>query len=120
MIRIKHMKYTIDAQGKKLGRVASQAASHLIGKSSTSFARNAVADARVEVINASKLDISSKKKSTDIYVTYTGFRGGLNEETLGHLIDRAGASEALRRAIYRMLPKNKLQDKRIKNLIIKE
>ena len=113
------MKYTIDAQGKKLGRIASEAAAILMGKNSTSFAKNEVIDSKVEIINTGNADISTKKKEKDVYVTYTGFRGGLNKETLGHLIARRGVKEVFERAVSRMLPNNKLRDKRMKNLIIK-
>lgn len=114
------MKYTIDAQGKKLGRIASEAASMLMGKKSVTFAKNTVQDVKVEISNASKTDISALKKTRDIYVTYTGSRGGLNKESLGHLIDRRGMGEVYRRAVKRMLPDNKLRDIRMKNLIIKD
>ena len=114
------MKYIINAQGKKLGRVASEAASVLMGKNSVSFAKNVTANVQVEINNASHADIIAHKKGSDVYVTYTGSRGGLNKETLGQLIDRRGFPEVFRRAVYRMLPNNKLRDKRMKNLIIKE
>lgn len=114
------MKYSIDAQGKKLGRVASEAASVLMGKNSPSFAKNKVAETKVEISNVKLADISAEKKIKDVYVTYTGSRGGLNSETLAALIARRGYSEVFRRAIYRMLPDNKLRDKRMLNLTIKE
>lgn len=114
------MKYTIDAQGKKIGRIASEAAASLMGKKSATFARNKVSQVTVEIVNAAKTDMSAKKKANDIYVTYTGHRGGLNEESLGELIERRGMEEVYRRAIRRMLPDNKLRDLRMKNLIIKE
>jgi large subunit ribosomal protein L13 len=114
------MKYTIDAQGKKIGRIASQAAAALLGKNSPDFAKNKVNEGQVEIVNASGIDLSSKKKSGDVYVTYTGHRGGLNSESLGELIDRRGMAEVFRRAVKRMLPDNKLRDRRMKNLIIKE
>lgn len=114
------MKHTIDAQGKRIGRIASQAASLLMGKASTAFQKNTVSATKVEIINASKVDITAKKKTDDIYVTYTGFRGGLNSESLGALIKRRGMDEVFRRAIMRMLPRNRLRDERIKNLIVKE
>jgi large subunit ribosomal protein L13 len=114
------MKYTIDAQGKRIGRVASEAASILLGKNSTAFAKNKVIDAKVEIVNAKKTLITAVKKTKDRYVTYTGHRGGLNSETLGELIARRGMKEVYRRAIYRMLPNNKLRDKRIQNLTITE
>ena len=114
------MKYTIDAQNKKIGRIASQAASYLMGKNSTSFAKNVVAENKVEIINVNLVDATVLKKSKDRYITYTGHRGGLKDETLGELIIRRGMSEVFRRAVYRMLPNNKLRDRRIKNLIVKE
>ncbi|MEN9913206.1 MAG: hypothetical protein RLY66_614 [Candidatus Parcubacteria bacterium] len=114
------MKYTIDAQGKKIGRIATQAAAFLLGKSMTSFTKNTVADAQVEIINAAKADVTARKKTNDTYVTYTGFRGGLETETLGELIKRRGMTEVFRRTVYRMLPNNRLRDVRIKNLSIKE
>ena len=114
------MKYTLDAQGKKIGRIASEAAALLMGKSTVTFTKNTVADVSVEINNAGKADVSAVKKIKDIYVTYTGFRGGLKKESLGHLIERAGMKEVLERAIYRMLPNNKLRDVRFKNLTITE
>lgn len=114
------MKFTIDAQGKKLGRIASQAASILLGKNSAEFSKNKVIDAKVEIMNAAKTDISALKKSRDSYVTYTGFRGGLYKETLGELIIRKGMKDVYEKAILRMLPNNKLRKQRMKNLTIKE
>lgn len=112
------MKHTIDAQGKKIGRIASEAAACLMGKKSASFARNTVADVKVEISNASRADVTAHKRTSKVYVTYTGYRGGLNKEKLGERIDRRGMGEVLRTAIYRMLPNNKLRDRRIKNLTI--
>jgi len=114
------MKYTIDAQGKKIGRVASDAAAHLMGKHSPAFAKNVVTEDQVEIINVSKADVSANKKTKDKYVTYTGFRGGLNSESLGELINRKGMTEVFKRAVTRMLPPNKLRTPRMKNLTIKE
>ena len=91
-----------------------------MGKKSTSFARNNVAEVKVEINNTAKADIMAKKKIGDVYITYTGHRGGLNSETLGELIARRGTAEVFKRAVYRMLPDNKLRDLRMKNLIIKE
>jgi len=114
------MKHTIDAQGKKIGRVASQAAHILLGKHSPTFAKNKVSADTVEIVNASKVDVTLKKKTDDLFVTYTGFRGGLKSESLGELIKRRGMTEVFRRAVTRMLPSNRLRDDRIKNLTVKE
>lgn len=114
------MQHIIDAQGKKIGRVASQAAAMLLGKDSPSFAKNTVAARKVEIVNVSGADVTARKKEADTYVTYTGHRGGLENESLGELISRRGMKEVFRRAVYRMLPNNKLRDKRMHNLVIKD
>lgn len=110
--------YTIDAQGKKMGRVAAEAASILMGKNTPTYARNIVPEVKVAIVNCAKADIDTKKKADKKYVTFTGFRGGINTETLGDLIDRKGADEAFRRAVYRMLPSNSLRKSMMKNLTI--
>lgn len=111
--------FTIDAKGKRLGVIATEAASYLIGKNRTDFARNTVAPVTVEIINASKLDIS-EKRATEIYQSYSGYPGGLKKETLEHLRTRLGIAEPIRRTVSGMLPKNKLRTQRLKNLIISE
>jgi large subunit ribosomal protein L13 len=114
------MEYTIDAQGKSLGRVATEVASILMGKNTTSFARHIAPDVTVRIVNASKATISDKKKGEKVYTRYSGYPGGLKSETLGHVIDRKGYSEAFRRAIKGMLPKNRLQPVMLKHLTIEE
>jgi large subunit ribosomal protein L13 len=114
------MNYTIDAQGKKMGRVASEAANYLMGKNSVKFARNKAPEVQVSIINCSKAYIDAKKKQDKKYVTFTGFRGGINTEKLGDLIERKGTSEAFKRAVYRMLPSNSLRKTMMKNLTITE
>jgi large subunit ribosomal protein L13 len=114
------MKFTIDAQGKRIGRVASAAAARLMGKHTPAFQKNTVVADQVEIVNASKTDMTAVKKQNDAYVTYTGHRGGLESETLGELIARRGMKEVYTRAIGRMIPRNKLHKARMKNLIIKD
>lgn len=114
------MKHVIDATDKTLGRVAAEAARILLGKHRVDFIKNKVLDDEVSVINCSKAKILAKKKSDFVYTTYTGHRGGLKNESLGNLIDRKGVTEAFKRAIGGMVPKNKLYKQRIKNLTIKE
>ncbi len=112
--------YTIDARDKKLGRIASEAAACLMGKKTTAFSKNTAIPMEVRIINAKLTNISAHKKTTAEYVTYTGFRGGLNTEKLGDLITRRGMEEVYKRAVYTMLPKNRLRDDRMKNLTITE
>lgn len=110
----------IDAKGKKLGRIASQAASFLIGKNLTSQQRNAIPDVSVKVANVSKLQIDHKKKKEKSYASFSGYPGGLKKENMEKLIARKGFGEILKLAIYGMLPSNKLRSKMMKNLIITE
>lgn len=111
--------YTIDATGKRLGVVATEAAKVLLGKTDVDFAKHTVASVTVTISNASKLDISEKRK-TEVYQTYSGYPGGLRSETLDHLGTRRGYAEVLRRTIGGMLPNNKLKKPMLKNLVITE
>jgi large subunit ribosomal protein L13 len=112
--------HTIDATGKRLGTVATEAAKVLLGKDQADFAKHLVSEVTVTITNAGKLDISEKKKKDEVYQTYSGYPGGLRSETLGHLGDRRGYAEALGRSISGMLPNNKLKKPMLKNLIITE
>ncbi len=111
--------HTIDAKGKRLGILATEAAMVLNGKDSADFARNLIADVTVTITNVSKLDIPEKKK-IEIYQSYSGYPGGRKTETLGHLADRRGYAEVVRRTIGGMLPNNKLKKQLLKRLIISE
>jgi large subunit ribosomal protein L13 len=113
-----NMIHTIDAQGKKLGRVASEAATYLMGKRTVTFARNKVSSVQVKIVNATKVAIDVKKMDDKKYVTYTGFRGGIYSEKLSELVARKGVKEAFERAVYRMLPSNSLRKQMMKNLTI--
>ncbi|MEX0918163.1 MAG: uL13 family ribosomal protein [Candidatus Paceibacterota bacterium] len=111
--------YVIDATGKRLGKIATEAASVLNGKNSAQFAKNVVAPVVVKIENASKMDINEKRQ-TEIFQTYSGYPSGQRSETLIHLATRLGYAEVLRRTIKGMLPKNKLQKLRLQNLIVTE
>lgn len=113
-------KFTIDVQGKKLGRVASEIAAILIGKNSADFQKNQVADVKVEVVNASKMDITEKKARTKVYAHYTGFPGGLRKATLEEMAVKKGYAAVLENAITGMIHNNKLKKIIVKNLTIKE
>jgi large subunit ribosomal protein L13 len=106
----------IDATNKKMGRIASEAASLLMGKKSPAYKRNELSGVHVTITNCGKADINEKKKKDKVYVTFTGFRGGLYNESLGELGDRKGYAEAFKLAVYRMLPSNGLRKEMMKNL----
>ncbi len=112
--------HTIDAQAKKIGRVSTQAAKILMGKTSTAYAPNVVPDVEVRIVNAGKADVSEKKKAEKVYRRYTGYPGGLIDTSLKRMIEKKGMSEAFRIAVKGMLPKNKLQAQYMKNLVVTE
>ena len=111
--------YTIDAAGKRLGQVATQAASYLIGKNDPAQSRHMIADVKVAITNVSQLDLTERRKQ-DIYQTYSGYPSGLKKEKLAHLADRRGYREVVSRTVKGMLPKNKLQPLMMKNLTVTE
>lgn len=111
--------HTIDATGKRLGKVATEAASILMGKDQANFARHTVTPVQVVIENASQLDIPYKKRG-DIYQSYSGYPGGRKTETLEHLGKRRGYAEVVRRTVKGMLPRNKLQAQLLKQLTITE
>lgn len=114
------MAYVIDATGKSLGRIATEAATVLMGKHTAAFARNKVGGEETKIINASKLRLSGTKRDDKVYSRYTGYPGGLKQETFTELTKRRGNREALRLAIYGMLPGNRLRPSRMKLLTIEE
>ncbi len=109
--------YTIDAAGRTLGRVASEAAKALMGKTSPDYTPNKRSVVKVTVTNLSKLSIREDKRTGKIYTTYSGYPGGIKRESLASLTERKGNAEAVRRAVRRMLPRNTMLTARLKNLI---
>lgn len=110
--------YIIDAAGKSLGRVASEAAKALMGKMSADYTRNIFSDVKVTIENTSKISMRERKQLQKTYTTYTGFPGGLKKENVRMLTARKGSEEMVRRAVERMLPRNTMRTPRMKNLSI--
>ncbi|MES2225332.1 MAG: 50S ribosomal protein L13 [Patescibacteria group bacterium] len=110
--------YTIDASGRTLGRVASDAASALLGKKSAQYVKNFVIPTEVTITNASKLSISERRMAGKEYVRYTGYPGGLRKTSMSLLKDKKGIEEVLRKAVDGMIPRNKLRKERMKRLTI--
>ena len=117
---IEKKEYTIDAKGKRLGRLATEVASILIGKNKTDLVKYKIPEVSVKVVNASQLDVPEKKAKQEIYQTYSGHPGGRKIEKLGNLAKRRGMGEVIRRTVRGMLPRNKLQKLRLENLSITE
>jgi len=112
--------YTIDASGKSIGRVATEAAMILMGKNSPHFQNNQVIDHKVVIENASKAKISQKKMRTTEYARFSGFPGGLAFDTMEKIVKDKGYGEIFKKAVYGMLPGNKLRAPRMKNITITE
>ena len=112
--------HTIDAKGKKIGRIASQAAVLLMGKNKTDFARNIVPEVKVAIINASQASVAAGKIADKKFKNYSGYPGGLKLTSFIRMVEIKGYAEVFKKAIYGMLPKNKLRSKMILNLKISE
>jgi large subunit ribosomal protein L13 len=114
------MEYKIDAKGKKLGRVAQEAASILMGKNDASFERQNVSGNKVVIENAAQADISTDKMENKEYEKYSGYPGGLVYEKMKRVVEKKGYTEVFRLAVMGMLPANRIAEKMMKNLIVKE
>ena len=114
------MKYTINAEGKRIGRVATEVAVLLMGKNNKDFARNVLPDVSVTVTNASKAKIDDKKMDQKTYKRYSGYPGGLKTHTMAQVSAKKGNSELFKEAISGMLPKNRMRSKMMNNLTITE
>lgn len=112
--------FTFDATNKKLGRLASEIAMILMGKNDPSYAPNKIAPHKVIVSHASKMDIDPKKLEEKKYNRFSGYPGGLKQIPMSRLVEKKGYAEALRKAVYGMIPNNKLRSEIMKNLIISE
>ena len=114
---IKRSWHLFDVEGKILGRVASEIATVLMGKSKPYFVSNLDCGDYVVVINAKKVKVTGKKESQKKYSRHSGYPGGLREETLMEL-RRRNPTDIIRFAILGMLPQNKLQDRMLTRLFI--
>ncbi len=110
--------YTIDAAGQSLGRVASEAASVLLGKRSANYVQNEVLPVEVAIVNAGQLVMSEKRIAGKEYTHYTGYPGGLRITSLSNLLAKKGVSAAIEKAVDGMIPRNKLRKERMKRLTI--
>ncbi|MBI1974343.1 MAG: 50S ribosomal protein L13 [Candidatus Zambryskibacteria bacterium] len=113
------MKYTIDAKNKVPGRIATEVAVLLMGKNRTDFARNRIPKVEVEVLNSDSMKLDAKKLKAKKYYSHSGYPGSLKIRSQEQIVRTKGAGEVLRRAVYGMLPKNKLRSRMMKNLKIK-
>jgi len=99
--------FVLDANGQTLGRLATKAADLLSGKLNPQYVPYIDTGDHVIVINAEKVRLTGLKTQQKLYRRYTGFPGGLREESFVNLLERK-PEQILEQAIKGMLPKSKL------------
>jgi large subunit ribosomal protein L13 len=97
----------INAEGKILGRLATQISILLRGKKKPEFVNFMDSGDFVIVINAEKVNITGRKIEQKKYYSHSGYPGGLKEKTLKELLEKK-PEEVIRKAVWGMIPKNKL------------
>jgi len=107
--------YLIDAEGKILGRLATQIAMILSGKKKPIYTPHLDTGDFVVVINAAKVKVTGRKEEQKIYYHHSGYIGSLRERTLGEMRQRK-PTEIIYRAVKGMIPKNKLGRKMLTKL----
>lgn len=100
--------YVVDAKGKTVGRIATKIASILRGKDKPQFTPHADIGDFVVVINADKVNFTGKKWTQKTYYWHTPYPGGLKSITAEKLF-KENPEEILKKAVWGMLPKNKMQ-----------
>jgi large subunit ribosomal protein L13 len=111
--------HTIDATNKVLGRLATEIAILLRGKHKKDFALYKDIGDFVVIKNVNKIKLSGKKIEKKIYYHHTGYLGGLKKTPLKKLWSQNPA-QVFKKAVFGMLPKNKLRAKQIKRLSIQK
>lgn len=107
--------YVVDAEGKTLGRLASEVAKVLRGKNKPEYTPHVDTGDYVIVVNAEKIHVTGKKLDQKIYYHHTGYVGGLKETKYRKLLAEK-PEFAIRRAVVGMLPKGPLGRQMAKKL----
>jgi large subunit ribosomal protein L13 len=99
--------YLVDADGRTLGRLATELARRLRGKHKAIYTPHVDTGDYIVVVNAAKIRVTGRKLTDKVYQRFTGHVGNLKTESLAELMARA-PDRALRIAVKGMLPKNSL------------
>ena len=97
----------MDAEGRIVGRIATQIANILRGKHKPTFTPHVDGGDFVVVVNAAKVRLSGRKLEDKIYYRHSGYPGGVRQTTAGRVL-RQRPERVLRSAVVGMLPKNRL------------
>ena len=109
--------YVVDAENLVLGKVAVEIAKKLMGKDKVSYTPHVDGGDYVVVVNAEKIAVTGKKLTDKKYYRHSGYPGGLKTRSLEEMLAKK-PTEVLRKAVERMLPKNKLGSQMIGRLKI--
>lgn len=120
MKQVERQTHIIDASNQAPGRLATHIAVLLRGKHKSSFVGYLDQGDSVIVNNASQMKITGNKLEGKIYYRHSQYPGGLKKTKMKDLIDKKGYVEVLKKAVYGMLPSNKLRASMMKRLTIKE
>lgn len=112
---VKRNWYEIDAEGKVLGKLAVEIAVKLMGKDKPTYTPHVDGGDYVVVINADKIAVTGKKLTDKKYYRHSGYPGGIKVRSLQEMLDKK-PTDVLRKAVERMLPKNKLGSQQINRL----
>lgn len=102
--------HLFDAEGKVLGRLATEIAKTLSGRNKVDYIPHIDGGDFVIVINAEKIKVTGNKMDDKIYHKYSGYPGGISSIALKDLLKK-DCGKVIQNAVYGMLPKNKLRDK---------
>jgi large subunit ribosomal protein L13 len=109
--------YVVDAEAKTLGRLATQIADVLRGKTKPAYTPHVDTGDFVIVVNAEKVRVTGQKLDQKLYYRHSGYPGGLRSRSLREQLERR-PEEVLRKAVKGMLPKNKLASAQLRKLKI--
>jgi large subunit ribosomal protein L13 len=112
---INHQWHIIDAEDVVLGRLAVQVATLLRGKHKPTFAPHMDGGDFVVVVNAEKVALSGNKRTDKLAYRHSGYPGGLRSIAIGDLLEK-DARKAIEKAVWGMIPKNRLGRQMIKKL----
>jgi large subunit ribosomal protein L13 len=115
---IQRKKHEIDAEGRAPGRVATEVAMILRGKNKAEFAPHLDCGDFVTVVNAGKVKFTGRKLVQKDFYHHTMYPGGLRRTPMKKIFEK-DPTEVIKRAVYGMLPKNKLRNEMMKRLTIK-
>jgi len=114
---VEHQWYLVDAEGRVLGRLATELAKILRGKNKPIYTPHVDTGDFVIVVNAGKVALTGKKMKDKIYYHHTGYPGGIREMSAEKLLAKK-PTEMIRIAVKGMLPKNSLGRQMIQKLKI--